>query len=107
MQVHVIGETREIMWVKTETGGVTNLSYRRDGTLEKIIALLESALIQARGEFNRSQDGSNVAQENSAALAEMLDRQLFVDVGHNPAPNIRRLEERVPCRWCSEVNAIP
>ncbi|MFK7702886.1 hypothetical protein [Pseudomonas caspiana] len=85
MQVHVVGEAREILWVKTETGGVTSLSYRRDGTLQKIIALLESALLQARGELTSPQGGDNVVQENAAALAEMLDRQLFVDVGHNPS----------------------
>ncbi|MDF2792651.1 MAG: hypothetical protein K0S85_404 [Pseudomonas orientalis] len=74
MQVFVVSEAREILWVKTETGGVTSLSYRRDGTLEKIITLLEAALMQAREECNRPQGGCNVVQDNTAALAEMLDR---------------------------------
>lgn len=106
MQVRVTDEAHNTLWVKTQTGGVTSLSYRRDGTLEKIIALLESALAQACGELNSLQECGDVAQENSAALAEMLDRQLLVDVRHDPSPNIRGLEERVPCGWRSEVDAI-
>lgn len=107
MQVRVINEAQDILWVKTETGGLTSLSYRRDGTLVKIIALLESALLQARGELNCQQEGGNVAQENSAALEEMLDRQLFVDVGHDPSPDVRGSEERVPFGRGAEVNPIP
>ncbi|MBO2890621.1 hypothetical protein [Pseudomonas asiatica] len=89
MQVRVTDEAQDILWVKTETGGLTDLSYRRDGTLVKIIAHLESALEQARGELICQETGGDVAQQNSAALEEMLDRQLLVNVGHNPPPDIR------------------
>ena len=107
MKVHVFEKSSEVLWVKTETGGLTSLSYRRDGTLEKIIAALESALLQARAEQNCPIMGTDVAADNSAALAEMLDRQLLVDVSHHPFPDARGLEERMPGSWGAEVNAIP
>lgn len=106
MQVRVIDEAQDILWVKTEIGGLTSLSYRRDGTLVKIIALLESALEQARGELICEEKGGDVAQQNSAALQEMLNRQLFVDVGHDPFPDVRGLEERVPCGRGTEVDPV-
>lgn len=106
MQVRVIDETQNVLWVKTETGGLTHLSYRRDGTLVKIISLLESALHQARGELNSQQESGDIAQENSSALEEMLNRKLPVDVGHDPSPNVRGAEERMPCGWGPEVNPV-
>lgn len=106
MQVRVIDDTQNVLWVKTETGGLTSLSYRRDGTLVKIISLLESALLQARGELNNRQEGGDIAQENSAALEEMLNRKLLVDVGHDPSPNVRGTEERMPRGRGSEVNPV-
>lgn len=107
MQVRVIDEAQDILWVKTETGGLTSLSYRRDGALVKIIALLESALEQARAELICQETGGDVAQQNSAALEEMLDRQLFVDVGHNPSPDIRGSEERMPSSRGVKVDKVP
>lgn len=106
MQVRVIDEAQDILWVRTETGGLTSLSYRRDGTLVKIIAHLESALEQARGELICQETGGDVAQQNSAALEEMLNRQLLVDVSHDPSPDVRRSEERVPCGRGAEVDPI-
>ncbi len=106
MQVRVLDEAKNVLWVKTETGGLTSLSHRRDGTLAKIIAHLESALEQARGELICQETGGDVAQQNSAALEEMLDRQFFVDVGHHPSPNVRGAEERVPCGRGPEVNPV-
>lgn len=61
-------------WVKTETGGVTNLSFRRDGTIEKIIDALQRALDHARAELGYEDDCTDVALQNSAALERMLDR---------------------------------
>ncbi len=106
MQVRVIDEAQNILWVKSETGGLTSLSYRRDGTLVKIIAHLESALEQARGELICQEGSEDVAEKNSAALEEMLNRQLLVDVGHHPSPDIRGSEEGVPCRRGAEVHTI-
>lgn len=74
MQVRIFNDDLEVLWVKTETGGLTSLSFRRDGTIEKIIAVLQRALEHARAELNCQDDCADVAQQNSDALASMLDR---------------------------------
>lgn len=107
MQLRILNDAQEVIWLKTETGGVAHLSFHHDGTLEKIIALLESALKQAQAEAVNEFDLGSVAERNSAALEEMLKRQLFVDVSHDPVPDSRGAEEGVPGRGRPEVNAIP
>ncbi|MNF71115.1 hypothetical protein D3C81_2271270 [compost metagenome] len=74
MQVRILNNDLEVIWVKTETGGLTSLSFRRDGTIEKIIVALQRALEHARAELDCQEDSINVAQQNSDALATMLDR---------------------------------
>ena len=104
MQIRVIDEAQNVLWVKTESGGMTSLSYRRDGTLEKIIAALGAALTQARGELGAHKEiDGDVAAQNSAALETMLKRQFGVDVDLHPIPNAGRLKERAPLRRGSEV----
>ncbi|MNC37040.1 hypothetical protein D3C75_855900 [compost metagenome] len=73
MQVRVLNDDLEVLWVKTETGGLTSMSFRRDGTLGKIIAALETALEHARAELDCQETDGDVALENSAALETMLD----------------------------------
>ena len=74
MQVRVLNEELDVLWVKTETGGVTNLSFRRDGTIEKIIDALQRALDHARAELSCPVDSTDAAQQNSEALERMLGR---------------------------------
>lgn len=50
MQVRILNDDLEVIWVKTESGGLTSLSFRRDGTIETIIGELEKALQWAREE---------------------------------------------------------
>lgn len=107
MQLIVLNDTRDVIWVKTKTGGLTSLSFRQDGTLDQITELLKLALEQAQAEAVSDGDLLSVAEQNSAALDGMLERQLLVDVSHDPVPNPGRLEEGVPGRGRSEVNAIP
>lgn len=107
MQIQVLNDKMDVIWVKTESGGVTSTSFRQDGTLDKIIALLALALQQARAELLTDGGAGSVAQQNSAALELMLDRQLFVHVGHDPVPDPWGLEKRLPRSRGSEVDAIP
>lgn len=107
MQIQVLNDKMDVIWVKTETGGVTSTSFRRDGTLDKIIELLALALRQARAELRSDNGVGSVAEQNSAALELMLDRQLFVNIGHDPVPDPRGFEKRLPSSRGSEVNAIP
>ena len=78
MQVLVVGEAKEVLWVKTETGGEASLSYRRDRALEKIITALESALYQARGEASQSVEGSHSVVLSDAAGAHARNEQFIV-----------------------------
>jgi hypothetical protein len=74
MQIRVLNEKLDVLWIKTETGGVTNLSFRRDGTIEKIIYALQRALAHARAELNSPVDCAAAAVQNSKSLEKMLDR---------------------------------
>ena len=74
MQARVLNEELDVLWVKTETGGVTNLSFRRDGTIERIINALQRALDHARAELNCPVDCADAAAQNSKSLERMLDR---------------------------------
>jgi len=77
MQVRVLNEELDVLWVKTEIGGVTNLSFRRDGTIERIIDALQRALDHARAERNCEDDCTDAALQNSQALERMLGRGSF------------------------------
>lgn len=74
MQVRVLNEELDVLWVKAESGGVTNLSFRRDGTIEKIIDALQRALDHARAELSCEDDCTDAALQNSRALESMLGR---------------------------------
>ncbi|MCF5059905.1 Rrf2 family transcriptional regulator [Pseudomonas proteolytica] len=50
MQVRVLDESGEVIWSQGKKSGMTFLSHREDGTIDKIIAALESALAEARNE---------------------------------------------------------
>ncbi len=106
MQVRVVGEVQEVLWVKTETGGVTSLSYRRDGTLEKIIAVLESALHQARGEATQVEDDARAMVASAEDIDALLKRNLLVDACANSLPDAGRFEERVPLGRRNESDSI-
>ncbi|MGW8461199.1 hypothetical protein [Pseudomonas sp. CLCA07] len=69
-----MSEELDVLWVKTETGGVTNLSFRRDGTIEKIIDALQRALDHARAELSCPVDCADAAAQNSKSLERMLGR---------------------------------
>ena len=89
MQVRVLSEELELLWVKTETGGLTTLSFRRDGTIETIIASLETALEQARAEATQPDSGLCPAVVSSQAIDELLQSNFLVDVGVNKFPDPR------------------
>lgn len=40
----------QIVWARSDRGGLTNTAYVGDGTLDLIIAALEDALVQAQSE---------------------------------------------------------
>lgn len=54
MQVRVLDENDEVIWSQGKKSGMTYLSHRKDGTLEKIIAALESATEVAKQELESS-----------------------------------------------------
>lgn len=79
MQVRILDdEGLEILWVKTETGGLTSSSFRRDGTIERIITALERALEQARAESTELDSEVCPVVANSEALEEQLTRSRIV-----------------------------
>lgn len=96
MQVRVMNEGLEVLWVRTETGGLTSLSYRRDGTLEMIISALESALNQARAEAIQVTDEDRSRVASADDVDALLKRDLLVEVRTNQLPDTGRFEERVP-----------
>ena len=89
MQVRILNDDLEVIWVKTETGGLTSLSFRRDGTIETIIIALERALQWAREEATQSDSELCPAGVNSQAIDEFLQRNFLVDVGVNKLPDSR------------------
>jgi hypothetical protein len=81
MQVRILDDDLEVLWVKTETGGVTSTSHRQDGTLERIITSLECALLCARAELVEPVSSDDPATSNSRALELFLsERQRLVEV---------------------------
>lgn len=106
MQVRVIGAEQKLLWVKTETGGLTNLSHRRDGTLDKIIVALESALYQARSEAKQVDDADLALVARAEDIDALLKRDLSVDVCGNQVPDPRGLEEGVPLRRSDKADPI-
>ncbi|MBP2081652.1 MULTISPECIES: hypothetical protein [Pseudomonas] len=92
MQVRVIGEEQQLLWVRTQNGGVTSLSHRRDGTLSKIIAALESALQQARAEAKQVNEDDQAMVASSKDIDALLKRDFSVDVRGNHVPDPRGLE---------------
>ncbi len=89
MQVRVLNDELEVLWTRTETGGLTSLSFRRDGTIETIIASLENALEHARAEAAQPDFGLCPAVVSSEAIDELLQSNLLVDVGVNKLPDAR------------------
>ncbi|WP_460152818.1 hypothetical protein [Pseudomonas sp. S2_B07] len=69
-----MNEELDVLWVKTETGGVTNLSFRQDGTIERIIDALQRALDHAHAERSCEDDCTDAVLQNSQALESMLGR---------------------------------
>jgi hypothetical protein len=106
MQVRVFDKTGELLWVKTETGGVTSLSHRQDGTLEKIIGALESALCQARAEAVQVNDDDHAMFASADDIDVLLNRDFSVDVRGNNVPDPGRFEERMPLGWSDEAHAV-
>lgn len=106
MQVRVIGEEQQLLWVRTQNGGVTSLSHRRDGTLSKIIAALESALYQARAEAKQVNEDDQAMVASSKDIDALLKRDFSVDVRGNHVPDPRGLEEGMPLRRSDESNAV-
>lgn len=106
MQVRIFGEEKELLWVRTQNGGVTSLSHRRDGTLLKIIAALESALHQARAEVKQVGNDDQAMVASSEDIDALLKRDFSVDVRGNHVPDPRGLEEGMPLRRSNESNAV-
>lgn len=74
MQIRVIDPSGQMIWSRSQTCGVTALSYRKDGTLLRIIEALALATEQARSELNSPDDSTDVATSNSYSLDSMLNR---------------------------------
>jgi hypothetical protein len=89
MQVRILNDDLEVIWTKTETGGLTSLSFRRDGTIEMIISKLETALEWAREEAIQPDSGLPPAPVSIQAIDEFLQRNSLVDVGVNQLPDTR------------------
>lgn len=88
MQVRVLNDDFEVIWVKTETGGLTSLSFRRDGTIETIITTLESALQWAKKEGTLP-PVLCPAVVDSRAIDDFLQGDFLVDTGVNTLPDAR------------------
>lgn len=89
MQVRILNDDLDVIWTKTNTGGLTSLSFRRDGTIETIIVALEAALQWARDEANQPDSGLPPAPVSIQAVDELLQRNFLVDVGVNQLPDTR------------------
>lgn len=89
MQVRILNDDLDVIWTKTSTGGLTNPSFRRDGTIETIIVALESALQWARDEANQPDSGLPPAPVSAQAIDEFLQRHFIVDVGVDQLPDTR------------------
>jgi hypothetical protein len=74
MQVRVLNEKLESIWTSTNGGGMTFLAHRRDGTLDTIITALEQALLRAQAEQHLSDTDDDVAEQNTKAADEFLQR---------------------------------
>lgn len=74
MQIRVIDQSGDVIWSRSETCGMTSLSYRKDGTLLRIIGILYLALHQAQAELLNEPDFTDAAVSNSEALETMLNR---------------------------------
>jgi len=107
MQVRVFGEAQELLWVRTETGGLTSLSHRRDGTLDRIIVALESALYQAKSEAKHVDEADLAMVVSTEDIDALLKRDLSVDVCGNHVPDPRGLEEGVPLRRSDKADTVP
>ncbi|NWE38612.1 hypothetical protein HX875_03955 [Pseudomonas yamanorum] len=68
MQIRVLSDELEVIWVKTDAGGVTSDFHRRDGTLEKIIDTLQRALNGAYIELQQPVSFADPAVSNSEAM---------------------------------------
>lgn len=106
MKVSVTGEGQDLLWVRTETGGVTSLSHRRDGTLEKIIEALDSALFQARAEASQVNNDDQTMVASSDDVDALLKRDFSINVRGNQVPDPRGLEEGMPLRGGDKTNAV-
>ena len=106
MQVRVISGNLEVLWVKTETGGLTSLSYRRDGTLEMIIAALESALHQARAEATQVVDDDRSVVASAEDIDALLKSNFLVNACTDHLPDTGGLEERMPFGRCNESDPV-
>lgn len=54
MIIRVLDDSDEVIWSNGEKSGVAVIAHRKDGTHEKIIAALETALAQAREQASES-----------------------------------------------------
>lgn len=75
MQIRVLSDDLEVLWVKTEAGGVTSESHRQDGTLEKVIEALQCALSYARLELKQPVSFTDPAASNSKAMELYLSER--------------------------------
>lgn len=89
MQVRILNDDLDVIWTKTETGGLTSPSFRRDGTIEMIIIALEKALQWAREEAIQPDSDSSPALVSTQAIDEFLQSNFLIDVGVNQLPDTR------------------
>lgn len=76
MQVQVVNDSSEILWAHGKDQGVTSKSYALDGTQDVIIAQLEIALEQAKGEMSdAAYDAAEIMVENGG-----IDPRAFYNV---------------------------
>jgi hypothetical protein len=89
MQVRILNDDLDVIWTKTNTGGLTSPSFRRDGTIETIIVALETALQRAREEAIQPDSDLPPAPVSIQAIDELLQRNFLIDVGVNQLPDTR------------------
>lgn len=75
MQIRILDDDLQVLWVKTASGGVTRTSHRQDGTLARIISSLESALVWANEELREPVSIEEPAISNSRALEAFLSER--------------------------------
>ena len=67
LRVRIVDENGEVIWERGQGRGITSRAYATDGTLEGVVASLEDALKQAKGQLISFQEVDAIIDVRTAA----------------------------------------